>query len=467
VNDKIEPQETGSVPGSDELLRLIIESATDFAIFSMDPKGLLTSWNSGAERVLGYAEDEILGRTADAIFMPEDRAAGVPEQERLQASANGRAEDERWAMRKDGSRFWVSGLLMPLADPSLGFVKILRDRTDGHRAEARLRESEERFRLLATSIPQLVFRTRNDGWRTWGSPQWIDFTGLSFEESLGLGWLDAVHPDDRDATQTAWDEAQRTGEYYVEHRVRRSANGEYRWHQTRTRPVDGAEDADWVGTMTDIHDLRSLKDRQQMLMSELQHRTRNLLAVVQGIAIQTQRSSDSLEAFGTEFESRLHALSRVQSLLARVDHHDVDLRDLVTAELTAHSDGGAEGKMRVEGPLVTLPATSAQAIGLALHELATNAVKYGALAQPAGRVEVLWREEVDAGKRRVVLEWTESGIAIPEGGRPKRKGYGSTLIERALPYQLGAKTKLEFGAYGVRCTIVVPLNGKAAEARHG
>ena len=467
MTDEAEQRRLGIAPDSDELLRLIVESATDFAIFSMDPDGLVTSWNVGAERVLGYSESEILGHTADVIFTPQDREAGIPEQERRLALTQGRAEDERWTMRKDGSLFWASGLAMPLGDRALGFIKIFRDRTEGHRAEARLRESEERFRLLATTIPQLAFRTRSDGWRIWGSPQWIDFTGLDVEQSLGFGWLEAIHPDDRDRTQAAWRGAQRVGEFYAEHRVRRSSDGEYRWHQTRARPVKGADDGDWVGTMTDIHDLRSLKDRQQVLMAELQHRTRNLLAVVQAIATQTRRRSEALDAFGTQFESRLRALGRVQSLLARVDHHDVDLRELVTAELAAHGDDVVEGKTHIDGPAVALPSTSAQALGLALHELATNAIKYGALSHANGRLDVQWRQEMQNGERRVVLEWVESGVVMAGESRPRRRGYGSELIERALPYQLGAETTLEFGTDGVHCTIVVSPDNDAAQNRHG
>jgi len=178
------------VPGKEELFELIIDSATDFAIFTTDTSRIVTSWNIGAERLFQYAEADIVGSPSDWLFVPEDRAAGVPEKEMLQAVANGRALDERWHQRRDGSRYWASGLLMPLKAPQGGFVKITRDRTDQHRAEQRLRENEERFRLLATSIPQLVFLTRPDGDRTWGSPQWIAFTGLNLEESLGFGWLD-------------------------------------------------------------------------------------------------------------------------------------------------------------------------------------------------------------------------------------------------------------------------------------
>jgi len=305
------------VPGKEELFELIIDSATDFAIFTTDTSRIVTSWNIGAERLFQYAEADIVGSPSDWLFVPEDRAAGVPEKEMLQAVANGRALDERWHQRRDGSRYWASGLLMPLKAPQGGFVKITRDRTDQHRAEQRLRENEERFRLLATSIPQLVFLTRPDGDRTWGSPQWIAFTGLNLEESLGFGWLDAIHPDDRERTRSAWNGALDRGEYYIEHRVRLASNGEYRWHQTRAKPLESnARTSDWVGTMTDIHDLRGLQDRQQALMGELQHRTRNLLAVVQSVARRSIRSAPSAEVFVTEFESRLGALGRVQSLLA-------------------------------------------------------------------------------------------------------------------------------------------------------
>jgi PAS domain S-box-containing protein len=455
------------LPSKAELFELIVESSKDFAIFTQDETGIVTSWNVGAERLFGYAENEMLGTPADVIFTPEDRAAGVPEQERVVTRTQGAALDERWHQRKNGSRFWGSGLLMPLKDRS-GYVKIARDRSQQHCVEERLRENEERFRLLATSIPQLVFLTRPNGDRTWASPQWIAFTGMSFDESLEFGWLQSVHPDDRAATQGGWDRALETGEYYAEHRVKRQHDGEYRWFQTRAKPLDrtSAMANDWVGTMTDIHDLRGMQDRQQVLMAELQHRTRNVLAVVQSIANQTIRSSPSLEVFGAEFASRLRALSRVQSLLARAEERAVDLHTLVEAELAAHDDRSfGTDKIKISGPKVELPATAAQALGLALHELTTNAVKYGALSQPQGKLAVVWDIEAAHPTPRVALEWLETGVGMPKPGTSPRKGYGTQLIERALPYQLAAKTELEFGPEGVRCAIKVPVP-KQGEARN-
>jgi PAS domain S-box-containing protein len=438
-----------------ELLRLIFESATDFGIFTIDPNGITTSWNTGAKRLFGYDDEEIIGHPADVLFPPEEGGHEAAAEERRLALALGRAEDERWQMRKDKTRFWASGLLMPLANPSSGFVKIVRDRTQQHAAEQQLHETEELFRVLATNIPQLVFRGKTDGARTWGSPQWSIFTGLVFEDSLDFRWLDAVHPDDCERTKQAWAEAATSGQYYCEHRFRRASDGEYRWHQTRAVPLaqPPTAETEWVGTSTDIHTLRTLQDRQKVLLAELQHRTRNLLAVVQSIARQTLRSSTSLSEFKEEYERRLRALGRVQALLARSDHHSIDLRELLDIELHAHGVAKASGKISLQGPPVLLSASAAQVLALAFHELATNAIKHGALGQPAGKLSVTWQaEDADDGPT-AHIDWREVGIEIPQG--PRRKGYGSELIERALPYQLGARTRLEFGRDGVQCEIVV------------
>jgi len=142
--------------------------------------------------------------------------------------------------------------------------------------------------------------------------------------------------------------------------------------------------------------------------------------------------------------------------LAKSDVNDLDLHNLVETELKAHGDGGVkEGKIVIEGPSVPLPASSAQALGLALHELATNALKYGALAQPQGKIRVAWRIASEGPQPQVQLEWRESGVTMPQA--PFRRGYGTELIERALPYQLKAKTELDFRPDGVRCVITAPV----------
>jgi PAS domain S-box-containing protein len=143
----------------EERLHLILNSAADYAIFTTDLARRVTSWNAGAERVLGWAEGEIVGHSADVIFTPEDRASGRPEWEAATALAEGRAENERWHLRKDGSRFWASGLAMPLRDPvagpdapPLGLLTVMRDHTER-------REAEERRALLAHELNHRVKNT--------------------------------------------------------------------------------------------------------------------------------------------------------------------------------------------------------------------------------------------------------------------------------------------------------------------
>jgi two-component sensor histidine kinase len=280
--------------------------------------------------------------------------------------------------------------------------------------------------------------------------------------SPGTGWLQAVHPADHEHTMTAWAAAEAKGSLDVEHRIFHTGEGRHRWFQTRATPVrsDGGAIIGWVGTSTDIDDIRRLQDEQKVILGELQHRSRNLLAVIHAIAGKTLRPGPELE----EFAGRLTALSRVQSFLARSEGYMVELGDIVHAEIDAHGGGT---RVSLGGPPVKLPGAKAQPFALAVHELATNAVKYGALSAPSGRLDVIWRVEADGpGKTSLlVLEWRESGVVpmhAPGPGPTKDPawggGYGRELIEHALPYQLGARTRLEFTTDGVRCSIAVPLS---------
>jgi two-component sensor histidine kinase len=177
------------------------------------------------------------------------------------------------------------------------------------------------------------------------------------------------------------------------------------------------------------------------------------LAVVQAIARQTVKTSTSLHDFSQQFASRLGALSRVQGILARTDHGPVELQQIVQAELEAH---GAD--IKFEGPSVDLSPNAAQALALVLHELATNALKHGALNQPEATLSVTWDVRPQQDGPHVILKWTEMGVKMPEPpATGRRRGYGRELIERALPYQLNAITNLEFTSEGVRCTVELPM----------
>jgi two-component system CheB/CheR fusion protein len=207
-----------------------------------------------------------------------------------------------------------------------------------------------------------------------------------------------------------------------------------------------------VLTFVDITSLVTHEAHQQMLVGEVQHRTRNLLAVVQSMAKQALQKGGSL----TDFAMRLSALGRVQSLISQSSTEAVDLGEIVRLELEAHGAADA-GHVRVDGPPVTLRLDQVQTLALALHELATNAVKYGALRPDNGQLAISWSVATRSRDtlRDLTLEWRESGVAMPSD--TSRRGNGRKLIEQALPFTLRAKTNLSFGTDGVMARIEVPL----------
>lgn len=311
---------------------------------------------------------------------------------------------------------------------------------------------------LVEEMPQMIWRAVDAGAWTWASPQWRDYTGQSMAETREWGWLDAIHPDDRDAARRAWADAPARGRFHADLRIA-SRDGGVKWFQTRGRAVrrPTGEVAEWIGTSTDVDDLRQLQAEQKVLVAELQHRTRNLIAVVHSICAQTLDRACSLHDFRDRFDDRLSALSRVQGLLSRSEHDPITIRRLLEMELHALGDGRMGSQIHLAGPDTIIRNSTAQTLALAVHELATNALKYGALSSSAGRLVVEWNEYARDARPWLALRWRETGVATP--ARPGRAspGYGRILIEQALPLQLGALTDLVFDAGGLSCAIDIPL----------
>lgn len=195
---------------------------------------------------------------------------------------------------------------------------------------------------------------------------------------------------------------------------------------------------------------RSMNQPRARDLAEYQRHVKNLVATIRSIAIRTAETSASLEEFSAHFDGRLAALARTQRILVRAGSFDIDLEEMVHEELLAQA---VQKDTTVQGPSIRLSLKAAEALGLALHELAINAVKYGALAGSDGHLAITWH----TGACGLVLEWRESGVAAVDP-RPTHSGFGREWIERGLPYQLKASTTLEFQPGGVVCTIVLPLD---------
>jgi PAS domain S-box-containing protein len=261
-----------AVQASESQYRAIFESATDYAIVVMDLDGMVTNWNVGATRILGWIPEEVRGKPADVFFTPEDRAAGIPEQEMHSALTEDRGIDERWHLRKDGSRFWASGEMMALRDEdggAIGFVKILRDRTEQRRSGEALREAALRLQqaqraggvgVFSIGIADGILRPSPEFCRLYGLPEADAYPSTAFEQ--------LVIPEDRHLISTAG--SRRSGEapLDVEYRIVRPDTGEVRWiarkgeieHDQAGRPVR------FAGVARDITEQRA--DREALRISQ-------------------------------------------------------------------------------------------------------------------------------------------------------------------------------------------------------
>ena len=339
---------------------------------------------------------------------------------------------------------------------------------------------EERTRKLAASEERLSLAISVGGLATWdwdmitGEVTWSDehFWMLGYKVK-GVrpsfeAWLDRLHPGDRDATLAAVNRARTSGEEY---------SHEFRvvWQEDVVRTCfargkfyydSAGAPCRMIGVMEDITDQREVADRLRILVAELQHRTRNLITVVRAVSERTAAGSTSLVDYRARFTDRLDALARVQGLLSKLKTGDrITFDELITEELSGLGVSESSEQVRLEGPRnVQLRSTTIQTFALAIHELATNAMKYGALSRPEGRLSIRWWIE-KAEEARLHVEWIETGIDVPAGlaTTPQRKGYGRELIERALPYQLKAKVDYKLESDGVRCLISLPTPLREAQ----
>lgn len=395
-----------------------------------------------------HPADQALTRAAWQAATALGQAGGLAVEHRLRGA--------------NGAWRWFQTRAMPF--PSDGCEGALRwfgtstDVDDMKRAQTALRASEARFRQFAENSSDVLWimnaTTREADYvspafsRIWGHDAVLPARALEI-------WAAHLHPDDRTHAMAALPTLLAGGEGVVEYRIIRS-DGAIRWIRDTgflIRDADGAV-LRAAGIARDVTEQKAAARQQDTLIAELQHRVKNILAMVRAIASQTMEAAPSLDAFHAAFEGRINAMARAQALLLRHGTREAALGDIVENEVTAY-DGRIGDNVQVDGPDFRLQPKAAQILAMAFHELATNAVKYGALGHRDGHVGVRWWIEGGAGPT-LHISWTESGVALIDL-KPARRGQGRELIEDGLAYELHAESRLAFTPGGVRCTLSIPI----------
>jgi PAS domain S-box-containing protein len=324
------------------------------------------------------------------------------------------------------------------------------------RMERALRESEARFRHMADSAPALIWMTDARGRVVFANMHFDYLFGRPAADMLGKGWKEVILPEDVKTFQAAFREAFKTRNHFtVEVRVR-DRDGRVRW--LRCSGVPRLDDAHhflgYTGCSMDITDVKLAQEHQDLLINELNHRVKNTLATVQSVAMQTLRNADTMEQAREDFEARLIALSRAHDVLTRDNWDGASLQEIVAQAVEPYRRK-EEARFEIKGPPIRLPPRMALALAMALQELATNAVKYGALSNETGRVEIAWTIDRGGGGPHLRLRWSE--IGGPPVKPPIRRGFGSRLIERSLARDLNGQVKMEFSPAGLVCTVDAPV----------
>jgi PAS domain S-box-containing protein len=319
---------------------------------------------------------------------------------------------------------------------SRAVIRRLNDRRVARESEGAfeaLRDSEQRFEALADSIPAMAWSCDASGKADYFNARWYQYTGRDLDRSHGEKWIEAIHPDDREMVAASWMATVAAGQPYErEYRVRRH-DGEFRWAMVQAMPVfddDGAA-VRWFGTTTDIHDRRLGEEQRDLLSREMSHRIKNIFSLVGGLLNFEARGRPELKPLTDPIRDRLAALGRAHDYVRDDEGHSrpTRLKDLLGDLFAAYQDGGTP-RVRVSGDETSLSSRAATSLALVFHELATNAVKYGALASDSGHVETHIAVNADS----LEIAWREIGGPARDGN--EAPGFGSSLIDMTIERQL-------------------------------
>lgn len=442
------------------------------ATFISDARGVILQYNRRAVEIWGRAPKP--GQTHDE-FNESNRFRmldGTPVARSLlsEVLATGKPvrDAERIVERADGTTTIVSVSIDPLRNAKgelVGAVNCFTDiterkRVDGALEQSRLHALEQEQRLAATYEHAAIGITEiaPDGRLIRVNEATCAITGFSREELLSVRLFTHTHPDDADPDRDAF-RKQVAGEldfYSVEKRLVRK-DGRVIWLSVRSSPV---RDADGhllyiVRVIQDITERKGAEQRAKLLIDELNHRVKNTLATVQSLASQTARGAPTPQDFRERFEGRLIALSKAHDQLTQHHWESADLRDLLSGSFAPYP-GAVPGRVSLRGEDIVLRPRAVLTLAMAVHELVTNAVKYGALSVPGGRIEIRWQPvEEPEGRKFLRIDWMEEGG--PTVVEPQQRGFGSKLIEGSIAAELGGRARLTYAPEGLRCEMMIPL----------
>lgn len=369
-------------------------------------------------------------------------------------------------IKPDGTTRWVAAHALARFGSDGRPVEIIgvnQDVTDQKRSEEALRISEDRLRQFGESSSDVLWMREAAGLQyEYLSPAFDRIYGISRQDALRgdnfEGWIDLIVPEYRDHARAHMEKLQRGERSTVEYRIRRPVDGHVRWLRNTDFPMRAADGrvVRIGGISHDLTDVKAAEEHHRVLLSELQHRVRNTLAVIRSIAHRTALGRHSVSDYAEQLEGRIDAFARVQSAVTRDPNLSVDLGTIVREEIRASAV--PDNQVAIDGPTVRLQPKPAETFALTIHELTTNAIKHGALHVPEGRVRVSWALNGEPGSRQLDFRWVETGLTgLPP---PSRRGFGTEMLERSLAFELGATTSLSYEPTGLVCEFTIPLGDR-------
>lgn len=468
--EMIERQKAAEAKAGEARLRELADTIPGL-VFETDPEACNTYVNEQYRAYTGLPFDALLGERWREVVHPDDRSR-VAAAWREAAYSSQPLELEARIRRADGAWRWFMFRVSSIRDEEGRGKKgigVCTDIDDAKRAQELLRESEQQFRNLAESLPQLTWMADGRGWIYWYNRRWFEYTGTTLEEMQGWGWRAVHHPDYVDGVveriQRAWD----TGEPWEDSFPLRGADGHYRWFLSRALPMKDSEGRviRWFGTNTDITEKQRLEDLQKTLIHEISHRVKNSLALVSSLLnLQARTLEGTPRKVLAEAASRVHSVAGVHDQLSLQENaRQVDLGPFIRNLAGAIATSAPRHTTAVEAESASVSADLAVPIGLLLNELLTNAYKYAYPEDVGGEVRV---KGTLTGEDRYRLEVADFGRGLPAGfDLTKARGSLGTRVITSLATQLDGELAADSTQPGARFILTFPLrrDGEKSPAR--